>query len=238
MAVNPSKISVIMVTFNAAKTVQRTLDSIYAQAYPNIEIIVVDGKSTDGTTDILLANKEKIASLTIEKDKGVYDAMNKGLDRITGDRVYFIGADDVMLPAFSDMVHELTDPTAIYYANVFADGAKRSGNIGTRYRMAKFGVYHQAMIYPASVFKKYRYNLKYRISADFALTLVLSGDKNYHFVYKEYTICDFDHTGLSGVTIDKPFQRDKAWLILRNFGPKIWVRYLVYKYKNRDNPRA
>jgi len=232
------KVSVIIVTFNAAKTVQATLDSIYAQRYPNIELVVVDGQSTDGTVNILMANSAKIATLLIEKDKGVYDAMNKAVDRITGDWVYFIGADDELLPEFSDMITELTDPTAIYYANVFADGAKRSGEQDTPYKMAKFGIYHQAMIYPASVFKKYRYNLKYRISADFALTLTLSGDRKYHFVYKDYTLANFNHTGISGTTIDKPFQRDKAGLIFRNFGPKIWFRYRVHKYKNRENPRA
>lgn len=226
-----------MVTFNAAKTIQATLDSIFAQTYPNIELVVIDGKSTDGTVEILEANSSKIAFWKSEKDSGVYDAMNKAVTHVSGQWIYFIGADDELLPEFSDMLAELTDPTAIYYANVFAEGAKRTGE-QTHYKLAKFGIYHQAMIYPKSVFDKYRYDTKYRISADFALTLTLAGDSKYHFVYKDYTLCNFNHEGISGMQIDAPFQKDKAKLIFKSFGLKTWLRYRIHKYKHRDNPRA
>lgn len=226
-----------MVTFNAAKTIQATLDSIFAQTYPNIELVVIDGKSTDGTVEILEANSSKIAFWKSEKDSGVYDAMNKAVTHVSGQWIYFIGADDELLLEFSDMLPELTDPNAIYYANVFAEGAKRTGE-QTHYKLAKFGIYHQAMIYPKSVFDKYRYDTKYRISADFALTLKLAGDSNYHFVYKDYTLCNFNHEGISGMQIDTHFQNDKAKLIYKSFGLKTWLRYRIHKYKHRDNPRA
>jgi glycosyltransferase involved in cell wall biosynthesis len=234
---NQPKVSVIIVTYNAVKTLQAALDTIYSQTYPNIEVVVIDGLSTDGTVEILKANDAKIAFWKSEKDTGVYDAMNKAVTQVTGEWVYFMGADDELLPEFSDMLLELTDPTAIYYANVFAEGTKRTGE-QTWYQLAKFGIYHQAMIYPRSVYDKYRYNTKYRISADFALTLTLCGDKRYHFVYKDYTLCNFNHEGISGVNVDTPFQKDKAKLIFKNFGLKTWFRYRVHKYKHRDNPRA
>jgi glycosyltransferase involved in cell wall biosynthesis len=231
------EISVIIVTYNAAKTLQACLDSIYRQKYPALKIIIIDGKSTDSTFDIIAANADKIHYWKSEADNGVYDAMNKALTNLTGDWVYFIGADDEMLPEFSDMALELTDKNAIYYANVFAEGSKRLGEL-TRYQIAKCGPYHQAMIYPRSVFDKHLYNTRYKISADFALTLELCGDSNYHFVYKDYTICNFNHTGLSGTTIDEPFQKEKASLIYRYFGLKTWFRYRFHKFKHSDNPRA
>jgi glycosyltransferase involved in cell wall biosynthesis len=234
---NRHVISIIIVTYNAAKTLQVCLNSIYRQKYPAIEIVVIDGKSSDGTTDIIQLNKERLGYWISEKDDGVYDAMNKGLRHITGDWVYFIGADDELLPEFSDMAVELTDKNAIYYGNVFAEGSKRLGEL-TRYQISKCGPYHQAMIYPRSVFKKHQYNTRYKISADFALTLELCGDNDYHFVYKDYTICNFNHTGLSGTVIDEPFQKEKASLIYKNFGLKTWFRYRFHKFKHRDNPRA
>ncbi len=234
---NTSKVSVIIVTYNAAKTLQLTLDSIFKQTYPDIELVIIDGQSSDGTVDLLKANNSRIAFWKSEQDAGVYDAMNKALNHITGHWVYFIGADDVLLPEFTDMLHELTDPKAIYYGNVWSDGAKRSGKL-TRYQLAKIGLFHQAMIYPKAVFDKYRYDTRYRISADFGLTLTLCGDKAFHFIYKDYILANFNHTGISGITIDQLFQKDKARLIYKYFGLKTWFRYRLHKYKRRDNPRA
>lgn len=231
------KISIVIVTYNAGKTLQQCLDSIFEQEYSNIEIVIVDGNSTDNSIEIIKRNNSKIACWMSEEDAGVYDAMNKALKHITGDWVYFLGADDELLPDFTNFARCLADKTAIYYANVFADGAKRLGEL-SRYQFAKFGPYHQAMMFPKSVFDKYTYNTRYKISADFALTLTLCGDAEYHFIYKDFVIAKFNHTGLSGVTIDKPFQQGKAGLILKNFGLVTCARYILHRYKNRHNPRA
>ena len=232
-----NNISIIIVTYNAAATLQQCLDSIYKQTYTDIEIVIIDGKSTDTTVDIIKQNSEKIAYWKSEEDEGVYDAMNKALDAATGKWVYFLGADDELLPAFSDMAKELVDPHLIYYANVFADGAKRLGKLKDK-QLAKVGIYHQAIIYPNTVFKKHRYNTKYKISADFALTMTLYNDQDYKFEYKDYVIANFNHTGISGVNIDAPFQKDKPGLIYKNFGFKIWLSYKWHKLKNRKDPRA
>jgi glycosyltransferase involved in cell wall biosynthesis len=236
-AYNTATVSIIIVTYNAVEHLQNCLDSIYKQQFPAIEIIVIDGKSTDGTVNILQENTSRIKFWLSEPDTGVYDAMNKALAHITGEWVYFLGADDELLPEFSAMATELTDTTAIYYANVFAEGRKRAGYLN-EYRFAKFGAYHQAMIYPKAVFSKYKYDTQYRISADFALTLKLYADKDFHFIYKDYTLANFNHTGISGTQIDVPFQKAKGGMIFKYFGLKIWLRYKIYKFKHRDDPRA
>lgn len=230
-------ISIIIVTYNAAKTLQQCLDSIYAQTYPAIEIIVIDGKSTDDTVAILQANAPRLAYWKSEPDEGIYHAMNKGIKHVKGAWLYFLGADDELLPGFSDMAGQLKDATAIYYANVFANGKKRLGKLN-RYQFAKFGPYHQAMIYPREVFDRYEFDLRYKISADFALTLKLIGDRAFHFVYLDHTIARFNHMGVSGTQIDMPFQKDKGRLIYENFGLKIWLRFRIRKLKSRNNPRA
>ncbi|MBD1385507.1 glycosyltransferase [Mucilaginibacter rigui] len=234
------KVSVIIVTYNAAATLQACLDSIYKQTYPNIEIVVIDGKSTDDTVAILEANSSRIGYWKSEPDSGIYDAMNKATKKATGKWVYFLGADDALLPGFSDLAYDLKDNSAIYYSNVWAEGAKRSGELST-YQFAKVGIYHQAMIYPASIFAGHNFDTKYRISADFAFNLNLYSDKAYHFLYKDHLIANFNHTGISGTQIDVPFAKDKSGLILKNFGFKIWSRYIFRmiksKIKGDKNPR-
>jgi hypothetical protein len=240
-AASAQKVSVIIVTYNAAGTLQTCLDSIYKQPYPNIEIVIIDGKSTDGTFNILKANSSRISYWKSEPDSGIYDAMNKGTKKVTGNWVYFLGADDELLPGFSDLCNDLKDNSAVYYSNVWAEGEKRSGELSP-YQLAKGGIYHQAMIYPASVFAKHNFDTKYRISADFAFNLNLYSDKAFHFVYKDHLIANFNHTGVSGTQIDAPFAKDKSGLILRNFGFKIWLRYifrvLKAKIKGDKNPRV
>lgn len=230
-------ISIIIVTYNADAHLQACLNSIFNQKYADIEIIIIDGKSTDDTVKIIKENQHHIAYWESEKDSGVYDAMNKGILNISGKWVYFMGADDVLLPGFSDMVMELTNPSGIYYGNVIAQGTKKLGEL-TKYQFAKFGPYHQAIIYPVTVFDKYKFNTGYKISADFALTLRLCSDKVFHFVYKDYALADFNPTGLSANQLDIQFQKDKAGLIFDNFGLKTWMRYKIHKLKNRQNPRA
>jgi len=234
-----AEISIIIVTYNAEQTLQECLDSIFAQAYPAIEIIIIDGDSTDGTKTILQKNSEHISYWISEPDNGIYDAMNKALKHITTQWVYFLGADDELLADFSKLAYQLTDPTAIYYANVLHNNKKRSGLVSDYY-MAKVGIYHQAIIYPNTVFEKYQYNTKYKVAADYALNMQCFKDKDFHFIYEDLIIAKYNHTGVSATIIDIPFEKDKGKLILENFGPKIWMRFIFRKLKGsfRRNSRT
>jgi glycosyltransferase involved in cell wall biosynthesis len=89
------KITLITVCFNAANTIADTLDSIALQTHRDIEYIIVDGASNDDTVDIIRRHKVKVAKLVSEPDKGLYDAMNKGLKMATGEFIGFLHADDV-----------------------------------------------------------------------------------------------------------------------------------------------
>ncbi|WP_432713738.1 glycosyltransferase [Pedobacter sp.] len=224
-------ISVIVVTYNAVETLQKCLDSIYEQNYPLLDIIVIDGQSTDGTVDIIQKNAAKIKYAISEKDEGIYDAMNKALFQINTPWVYFLGADDILLPDFSKLIAELTDPHAIYYANVIYKGRKCVGQISA-YRQAKSGIFHQSIIYPSSIFKKYKYNTRYKIAADYALNMQLYKDKAYTFTYKDYVISAYNDTGISALQKDINFEKDKNYLILKNFGISIWFRYIFRRLKS------
>lgn len=91
----PAKLSLITVTYNSLSTLQATVASVLAQDFTNIEYIVIDGASTDGTASWLQENNQGITRWISEKDLGIYDAMNKGLQMATGEIVGFLHADDV-----------------------------------------------------------------------------------------------------------------------------------------------
>lgn len=223
-------ISIVLVTYNAEALLQRCLDSIYAQLYTSIEIIVIDGASTDTTPHILQQNADRIAFWKSEKDNGIYDAMNKALNHISGQWVYFIGVDDVLTPEFSALAQHLQDPDKIYYGSVWKSGKKYLGQLSP-YHQAKTGINHQAMIYPAEVFAKKRYDTRYTISADHVLNMELHSNPCYHFEFQDYIIANFNDTGVSSIKKDQVFEKEKASLILKNFGWGIYFRFLFKTLK-------
>ena len=89
------KISIVTVVFNAAATLEQTILSIHGQQYPEIEHIVIDGGSDDGSVEIIRKHQDKLAHWTSEPDDGLYDAMNKGIARATGEVVGTLNADDI-----------------------------------------------------------------------------------------------------------------------------------------------
>ena len=90
------KVSLITVSFNSAKTIADTIKSVRSQSYPNLEYIIIDGGSTDGTLDVIEQNSDIIDCVLSEKDDGIYDAMNKGIRFANGEAIGFINGDDVL----------------------------------------------------------------------------------------------------------------------------------------------
>jgi glycosyltransferase involved in cell wall biosynthesis len=113
------KISVITATYNSAATVRDTLTSIRLQDYPDIEHIIVDGRSSDGTLEIV-ANFPHIARIVSEKDKGIYDAMNKGIRLATGEVIGILNSDDIYIDraVLSAVAQAFGDPAVM---TVYAD---------------------------------------------------------------------------------------------------------------------
>lgn len=126
---NP-KFSIITVTFNAGKVLEKTIQSVISQTYRNVEYILVDGKSKDNTLSIADTYKERIHSLISEPDKGLYDAMNKGIRLATGDYLCFLNAGDKFhdkdtLQRMVDSLKEGELPDVLYGETAIVD---ESGN--------------------------------------------------------------------------------------------------------------
>lgn len=173
------KYSVITITYNAAKYLERTLQSVTGQSYPGIEYIIVDGASTDNTPEIIRKYREKISLVISEKDNGIYDAMNKGLAAATGDYVWFMNAGDSFfdpdtvsnvteqITAYSCLPDILYGHTAITDANgQFLYMRRLAPPEKLTWKSFRMGmlVCHQAFVAKRSLAGPY--NLAYKYSAD------------------------------------------------------------------------
>lgn len=170
------EISVITVVFNNAPQIEATLQNILSIGYPNIQYIVVDGESNDGTSEIIRRYEFLISTYIREKDTGLYHAMNKGLQQATGEYVMFINSGDFIDKSFNFKALFANKPFAdFYYGNTQIIG-HNGQHIGQRrlkppdtanWKTFRQGmlISHQAMIVKRSIAPLY--NLKYRYSADF-----------------------------------------------------------------------
>ena len=166
--------SIITVTLNNLFGLRRTYDSIQTQTCDDYEWIVIDGNSSDGTQDFL---KQKHACYISEPDNGIYDAMNKGIERANGRYLIFMNAgdyfsDEQILEFINQKIIELK-PDFIYGdALESVDGALhyKKSRPHTKINQGMF-THHQAMVYSHNLLKEQRYNTEYVISADYDLTL-------------------------------------------------------------------
>ncbi|MDB5087308.1 MAG: glycosyl transferase [Mucilaginibacter sp.] len=171
---NPN-LSVITIVYNNVKDIERTILSVLNQTYPNIEYIIIDGKSTDGTLQIIEKYKSRIAKLISEKDGGIYDAMNKGLAIATGDYVIFMNSgDEFFEPTTVQEVFATAPDADIYYGETEMINDERQ-SLGQRrhaapkqftWRDFKYGmsISHQAIYIRRSLTEPY--NRTYQLSAD------------------------------------------------------------------------
>ena len=168
-------LSVITIVYNNAKDIERTMLSVLNQTYPSIEYIVVDGLSNDGTFEIIKKYEGRIAKFTSEKDEGIYDAMNKGLDLATGDYVIFMNSGD----EFYDIdtvaaVFASANDADIYYGetemidDVGQSLGQRRHKAPKRFTWRGFNlgmsISHQAIYIKRSLIEPY--DRRYQLSAD------------------------------------------------------------------------
>jgi glycosyltransferase involved in cell wall biosynthesis len=165
-------ISVITVVFNSEHFLEQTIQSVLNQTYENVEYIIIDGGSTDRTLDIIRSYEDKIDYWVSEPDKGIYDAMNKGIDLATGEWVNFMNAGDRYYEAgcTSDIFHVDPKDAALIYGHCelrYGDFTRiiRVNPVSDLWKGMIFC--HQSMFVKTSYMKKYKFNIENRIGADY-----------------------------------------------------------------------
>ena len=222
-------VSIIIPVLNGATTLRQCLDSIKEQTYPKLELIIIDGGSTDTTVDILREYGGQISRWDSEPDDGVYDAMNKGVNISTGDWIYFLGADDVLLNGFSRIIESFLDHNTIYYGDVVMPVRKRryDGRFSA-YKLASRNICHQSVFYPRIVWDKHAFNLKYTGLADYELNMRCFGDPDIRFEYIPETVARFqDNEGISQMRQDAIFDQEKLLLVKKNFPAVIYYVVVI-----------
>ena len=173
-------VTVVTVVRNGESFLEWTILSVLGQTYDEVEFIVIDGGSTDGTLDVVRRYDPKIDYWISEPDKGIYDAMNKGIDRAGGEWVLFLNAGDVFCDSevLKSVVQDIPPDAEVVYGGHQEDyesgyrSIRTAGPISDLWKGMIFS--HQAMLVKTSLIKRYKFNVASRIAAD------------YEFIYSLY----------------------------------------------------
>lgn len=229
------KISVITITYNSEATLEETIQSVLAQAYPNLEYIIVDGLSTDGTMDVVSRYRSQISTVICEKDHGISDAFNKGIGAATGDIIGILNSDDVMLPnALMEVAKYYDGVTDVYRGNTiiwndqtgFMARELPSMQLSLIPFTAK--VSHQGMFITPQAYRKYgmyRVEIKYPMDLELLLRFYLAGAK---MKQMDVDVAKFRMGGATSTPITKKKQ-DYMNVVLYN-GGKQWQATVYYLY--------
>jgi len=225
---NKPLITVVTVVFNGEEHLEETILSVINQTYSNVEYIIVDGGSTDGTIDIIRKNEDFIDYWVSEKDAGIYDAMNKGIDLATGIWINFMNCGDLLLRIpINDMKYSLN---LVYGEVVTNKGKKISISKNVKYSDFKKGmvVCHQACFYKNKKAKEIKYDKNYKLAADQKFTAQFFKLGGTFFCNK--VLASYD---LNGISTRNHFKilKEKLRLNKENSFSLLWplISYLVTK---------
>ena len=195
--------SIIVVSLNTKKKLLKTLKSIYAQKFyhKKYEIIVIDGSSTDGTFEEVLKKKNKIDKLIIEKDSGIYDAMNKGIKHSKGEWIIFLNSGDLFYKNnILKKIYELKlSKNDVIYGNTIVNNNNLKYLVNGKnfdQNCVNISFCHQSSFVKSYILKKYNFDLAYKICSDFDFFMKIY-KKNFFFKKIELIISSVEGGGLS-----------------------------------------
>ena len=232
-----AKISIVTIVYNGQGCIEKTVKSVLNQTYVNKEYIIIDGASNDRTLDLIHPYKNKIDKLISDRDSGIYDAMNKGLNEVTGDYVIFMNCDDTFTnkDTLTEIVKSIEKHNFPDF--VYGDAIEESSIDGARFvkkaRDSKYLWYgmfahHQSMTYKMSIINNYKlkYDLQYKIGSDYGFTAEFLMHAK-EIVYIEKPLCIFMQGGASAV--DYKVGLKEQWLIRKNvFKYNLFTRFGIF----------
>ncbi len=225
---NQPKVTIITVAYNSEKTIEDTITSVINQTYPNIEYIIIDGQSTDNTLKICKKYNHKISKIISEKDKGIYDAMNKGINNSTGDIIGILNSDDfyahpqVIKHIVNTFIQHQAD--AVYANLVYVDANNTNkitrkwiaGNYHPNSFLKGWMPPHPTFFLTKKCYNKYgNYTLNLKSSADYELMLRMIHKYHIKVAYLDETITKMRVGGMSNASIKNRLKANKedkmAW---------------------------
>lgn len=234
MQVSNKLITVITVVRNGESHIESAINSVISQKDINIEYIVIDGLSTDGTMKIVKKYRDHIDIILSEEDEGIYSAMNKGINMARGKYIGFINADDWYSEGALLKVVEFANSD---YSFIFGDVRVVSeclsevniiGNRLSDYRWTMpFG--HPALFVKAEIIKKHRFNESYKICADYDFCIKMINESS-SYKYLQTCIANFR---LGGVSTSENVRKELFQIQVNHFG----LSYALYWYLLRVNNR-
>lgn len=216
-------VSIIMPTYNCKDKLENAILSVLKQNMNIIELIIIDGDSNDGSKEILEKYKDKIKYIS-EKDKGIFDAMNKGIELAIGKYLYFLGAGDYLCDGIIDDLKDIMIKGKydfIYGNSYYKTKNRLNSNNGkfNKFRILFRTMCHQVIFYKKSVFKICgKYNLKYRCCADCELNIKCFANNKIRKYYTGKFIAIYEGGGYSDKHLDTAFEKDINNMIKENLG--------------------
>lgn len=198
------KISVVTVCYNASSILEKTILSVVNQSYRNIEYIIIDGASKDGTEEIVKRYMGQIDYFLSEPDKGIYDAMNKAIDASTGEWIIFMNAGDTFVD--NEVVEKVISCTNLGAVDVVLGDTVKTfpwGSMLVKSRICtkrNIGLEfcHQSVLVKTQWMKKYHFDTSFKVAADFNFLYQLMKEKC-HFRHVDIPIAVYDTTGVSSM---------------------------------------
>lgn len=226
---NNIKISVVTATWNCAKTLPDCLSSVAQQSYANREHVIVDGASTDGTIDVINKHIDQIATFKSERDKGIYDALNKGIQLATGDVIGFLHADDLYASddVLSTIASAFKDPSVCaVYGDLEYVSQYDSSKVIRRWQSKPFNQNdlgwgwmpaHPTLYVKRGWYSKIGgFDISYRIAADYLSILNLFTQPDFKTVYIPDVLVTMRLGGASNKSVKAIIKKSKEdWRALR-----------------------
>jgi glycosyltransferase involved in cell wall biosynthesis len=229
------KFSIIVVSLNTKKEFIKSIKSIQDQNFKNFEIIVIDGNSADGTKNEILKRKKNISKFIIEKDKGIYHAMNKGIKLSEGEWIIFMNCGDVFFR--NNVLGKFLSKDTSNYDIVYGDTQILNKNLKyiVKSKTFNYNTYlmpfcHQSVFVRSNILKKKNFSLKFKISSDFDFFYYcfISGKK---FKKLNLIISKVKSGGLSDTHRQRVFNENM--MIINKKGNKVLVCLLFLNKLNQ-----
>jgi len=240
------KVSIITATYNSERTLTKTIESVLTQSHDDIEYIIVDGASKDGTLDIIKSYVPRFngrLQYISERDNGIYDAMNKGYKRATGDVIAIINSDDFFCDerAIEKVVKtfEENPQTDGVYANLYYIGKNDDDKIVRKWVTGEQGSFmkgwlpaHPTFYVKRAIYEKYGYfNLDYKLAADFELMLRFTERYHIRLTYLPEFLVKMRLGGATSKSIGNIIKQDKECIrAFKDNGISASPLYLFYRF--------